>query len=68
MTHSVIGGVNEPYGPPTSGGRPLHKAGIQRATQITGWGYDGSGNVTSVVGMQRAFTYDAENRQKDGDD
>ena len=34
-----------------------------RPNQINGWCYDGSGNVASVGGMQRAFTYDAENRQ-----
>ena len=31
--------------------------------QIYGWGYDGSGNVTTVGGMSRSFSYDAENRQ-----
>jgi RHS repeat-associated protein len=31
--------------------------------QIAVWGYDGSGNVTSIQGMSRIFTYDGENRQ-----
>lgn len=31
--------------------------------RISAWTYDNGGNVTSVAGMQRAFTYDAENRQ-----
>ena len=30
---------------------------------LSGWLYDGAGNVTSIGGMQRTFTYDGENRQ-----
>jgi RHS repeat-associated protein len=30
--------------------------------QISGWGYDGAGNVTTIAGVSRAYTYDAENR------
>lgn len=32
--------------------------------RIVGWGYDSAGNLTSVSGMSRSFSYDAENRQK----
>lgn len=48
--------------PPTTE-TPIAQSWYSTSNKITGWGYDGSGNVTSVLGMQRAFTYDAENRQ-----
>src|SRR5580704_13552956 len=41
---------------------PLRKA-YSTTNRITGWGYDESGNVTSITGMQRTFAFDAENRQ-----
>jgi RHS repeat-associated protein len=31
--------------------------------RISGWGYDLSGNITSIQNMPRSFEYDAENRQ-----
>jgi RHS repeat-associated protein len=31
--------------------------------QVANWGYDAAGNVTSIPGVQRTATYDAENRQ-----
>ncbi len=34
-----------------------------RYTTASGWTYDGAGNVLQVGGMNRSFTYDAENRQ-----
>jgi RHS repeat-associated protein len=30
--------------------------------QISGWGYDGAGNITSISGIPRSYSYDAENR------
>ncbi len=42
---------------------PTTQSAYSTTNRITGWGYDGSGNVTSITGMQRTFTYDAENRQ-----
>jgi RHS repeat-associated protein len=30
--------------------------------QISGWGYDGAGNITSISQMPRSYGYDAENR------
>ncbi|MEQ1949576.1 MAG: RHS repeat-associated core domain-containing protein [Bryobacteraceae bacterium] len=35
-----------------------------RVTAPSAWTYDGAGNVMAIGGMQRSFTYDAENRQK----
>ncbi|MEQ1884401.1 MAG: RHS repeat-associated core domain-containing protein [Bryobacteraceae bacterium] len=34
-----------------------------RVTVPTAWTYDGAANVMAIGGMQRSFTYDAENRQ-----
>jgi YD repeat-containing protein len=31
--------------------------------RISTWTYDNAGNVLSVAGMSRSFSYDAENRQ-----
>lgn len=33
------------------------------ANRMSGWSYDSMGNVTSVTGTNRVFTYDGENRQ-----
>jgi RHS repeat-associated protein len=42
---------------------PIAQSWYTANNQITGWGYDGSGNVTSILGMSRSFSYDGENRQ-----
>ena len=31
--------------------------------QVTGWPYDGAGNLEGIPGMGRSFVYDVENRQ-----
>ena len=42
---------------------PAAQSWYSSTNRISGWGYDGSGNVASVASMQRSFGYDAENRQ-----
>jgi len=42
---------------------PILQSWFLASNRINGWSYDGPGNVLSVQGMQRNFTYDAENRQ-----
>jgi RHS repeat-associated protein len=42
---------------------PQGSAWYLTTNRISGWGYDGAGNVTAVGSAQRTFGYDAENRQ-----
>ena len=42
---------------------PVTSSWFTSQNRITGWTYDGAGNVLGIGGMPRNFTYDAENRQ-----
>jgi YD repeat-containing protein len=42
---------------------PIASTWFNSSSQITGWSYNGNGNVLVVGNMNRNFTYDAENRQ-----
>jgi RHS repeat-associated protein len=71
------GGWTESYGYDRWGNRWLSETGLPALNdetpktsswylgnnQITGWTYDGAGNLTKVGSMSRVFSYDAENRQ-----
>jgi len=43
---------------------PQTSSWFLNTNRISSWTYDNAGSVTAVSGMARAFTYDAENRQK----
>jgi YD repeat-containing protein len=42
---------------------PIAQSWYSSVNQITSWGYDAGGNITSVAVLGRSSTYDAENRQ-----
>ena len=55
--------VGNPIGlPPPTNETPQGQNWFLSNNRISGWGYDGRGNLTSIPSMSRTFSYDAENR------
>jgi RHS repeat-associated protein len=55
--------VTSPVGlPGLTNETPQGPAWYPAKNQVSGWGYDGAGNITSISGMSRSFGYDGENR------
>jgi YD repeat-containing protein len=46
----------------TPQGQSWYLPNNQIGGQISGWTYDGAGNLTAIGGVSRGYTYDAENR------
>jgi YD repeat-containing protein len=42
---------------------PVAESWFGANNRINGWGYDAAGNILTIAGMSKSFTYDAENRQ-----
>jgi RHS repeat-associated protein len=50
--------------PPLTNETPKSQSWYLPNNRISGWGYDGAGNLTSIANVPKTFTYDAENRMK----